>query len=104
MDNEKGTLSPSTIPELKNKGSVTPSGATSGGLSEKDGGLAAAARRSTQSLAAFEPEYPEGVRLFLLTVALAISVLLVALDNTIIATAIPKITDHFNSLEDVGLY
>ncbi|KAJ7796748.1 major facilitator superfamily transporter [Mycena olivaceomarginata] len=91
MDNEKGTLSPSTIPELKNKGSVTPSGATSGGLSEKDGGWQLP-----------PPEYPEGVRLFLLTVALAISVLLVALDNTIIATAIPKITDHFNSLEDVA--
>lgn len=27
-----------------------------------------------------------------------------ALDNTIIATAIPKITDHFNSLDDVGWY
>ncbi|KAF9266282.1 MFS general substrate transporter [Marasmius fiardii PR-910] len=27
-----------------------------------------------------------------------------ALDNTIIATAIPKITDHFHSLDDVGWY
>jgi MFS family permease len=27
-----------------------------------------------------------------------------ALDNTIVATAIPKITDHFQSLDDVGWY
>ena len=25
-------------------------------------------------------------------------------DNTIIATAIPKITDHFKALDDVGWY
>ncbi|KAJ6615512.1 major facilitator superfamily domain-containing protein [Mycena sp. CBHHK59/15] len=56
------------------------------------------------TVAPFEPEYPTGVRLGLLTFALAISVFLVALDNTIIATAIPKITDHFNSLNDVGWY
>ncbi|KAF7312733.1 Major facilitator superfamily transporter [Mycena indigotica] len=51
-----------------------------------------------------EPEYPTGVRLVLLTLALAISVFLVALDNTIIATAIPKISTYFDSLEDIGWY
>ncbi|KAJ6465952.1 major facilitator superfamily domain-containing protein, partial [Mycena vitilis] len=49
-------------------------------------------------------EYPHGIKLHLITVALCLSVFLVALDNTIIATAIPKITDDFNSLEDVGWY
>nr|GAT55036.1 major facilitator superfamily transporter [Mycena chlorophos] len=48
--------------------------------------------------------YPEGVKLALITMALCLSVFLVALDNTIIATAIPKITAHFNSLDDVGWY
>lgn len=48
--------------------------------------------------------YPSGVKLLLITLALCLSVFLVALDNTIIATAIPKITDHFNSLGDVGWY
>jgi len=33
-----------------------------------------------------------------------LSIFLVALDRTIIATAIPKITDEFNSIEDVGWY
>ncbi|KAJ7626965.1 putative MFS multidrug transporter [Roridomyces roridus] len=49
-------------------------------------------------------DYPSGLKLALICVALCLSVFLVALDNTIIATAIPKITDHFGSLEDVGWY
>ncbi|GME66062.1 MFS general substrate transporter [Neofusicoccum parvum] len=36
--------------------------------------------------------------------ALCLAVFCVALDNTIIATAIPKITSDFHSLEDVGWY
>ncbi|KAJ7197032.1 MFS transporter [Mycena pura] len=47
---------------------------------------------------------PKGLQLALITVALCLSVFLVALDNTIIATAIPKITDQFQSLDDVGWY
>ncbi|KAJ7075565.1 major facilitator superfamily domain-containing protein [Mycena belliarum] len=49
-------------------------------------------------------EYPEGLKLLLVTLALCLSVFLVALDNTIIATAIPKITDQFQSLDDIGWY
>ena len=48
--------------------------------------------------------YPSGMKLAIITVALCFSVFLVALDNTIIATAIPRITDHFGSLNDVGWY
>lgn len=48
--------------------------------------------------------YPKGLALVLITLALCLSVFLMALDNTIIATAIPKITDQFNSLADVGWY
>ncbi|KAJ7282336.1 major facilitator superfamily transporter [Mycena rebaudengoi] len=51
-----------------------------------------------------EDEFPHGIKLFSLTLALGLSVFLVALDNTIIATAIPKITDQFQSLDDVGWY
>lgn len=47
-------------------------------------------------------EYPTGVRLGLISLALCLSVFLMALDNTIIATAIPEITDQFHSLKDVG--
>ncbi|ATZ46384.1 Bcmfs1 [Botrytis cinerea B05.10] len=49
-------------------------------------------------------EYPTGVKLQLISLALCLSVFLMALDNSIIATAIPKITDQFHSLNDVGWY
>ncbi|KAJ6597578.1 major facilitator superfamily domain-containing protein [Mycena vulgaris] len=51
-----------------------------------------------------EDGFPHGITLALLYLALCLSVLLVALDNTILVTAIPKITDQFHSLDDVGWY
>ncbi|MCJ1350729.1 MAG: hypothetical protein MMC33_000710 [Icmadophila ericetorum] len=51
-----------------------------------------------------EQVYPEGLKLAIIVTALCLSVFLVALDATIIATAIPKITTQFNSLNDVGWY
>ena len=51
-----------------------------------------------------EPVYPTGATLGIIVASLCLSVFLMALDNTIIATAIPKITDHFDSLDDVGWY
>jgi len=48
-------------------------------------------------------EYPTGMKLGLISMALCLSVFLMALDNSIIATAIPKITDQFHSLPDVGV-
>ncbi|EXJ76690.1 uncharacterized protein A1O5_01198 [Cladophialophora psammophila CBS 110553] len=48
--------------------------------------------------------YPHGLKLVTLIVALCLAVFLVALDQTIIATAIPKITDRFNSVNDIGWY
>ncbi|KXX72948.1 putative HC-toxin efflux carrier TOXA [Madurella mycetomatis] len=49
-------------------------------------------------------EYPGGMTLGLVVLALCLSVFTMALDNSIIATAIPKITDEFQSLPDVGWY
>ncbi|KAF3916666.1 hypothetical protein ABW20_dc0105089 [Dactylellina cionopaga] len=49
-------------------------------------------------------EYPTAWKLGIISIALCLSVFCMALDNTIIATAIPKITDHFKSLDDVGWY
>jgi MFS family permease len=51
-----------------------------------------------------EPEYPSSWKLGLITTALCLSVFCMALDNTILAVAIPKITDQFQSLDDVGWY
>ncbi|KAK0750038.1 major facilitator superfamily-domain-containing protein [Schizothecium vesticola] len=49
-------------------------------------------------------EYPTGMKLGLIILALCLSIFLMALDNSIIATAIPKITEDFQSLQDVGWY
>src|SRR5215471_16524834 len=62
--------------------------------------------------------YPKGFRLIVIIVSLCFAVFLVALDQTIIATAMytlcnhnsdliffsPRITNQFHSLEDVGWY
>ncbi|KAK7992237.1 hypothetical protein PG988_001031 [Apiospora saccharicola] len=49
-------------------------------------------------------EYPTGFRLFLVVVALILCTFIIALDVTIVATAIPKITDEFHGLGDVAWY
>lgn len=49
-------------------------------------------------------DYPKAFSLFMIVIALILSVFLVALDMTIVATAIPRITDQFHSLDQVGWY
>lgn len=51
-----------------------------------------------------EVVYPSGIKVVLILVALCMAVFLVALDQTIISTAIPKITDQFDSINDIGWY
>lgn len=46
--------------------------------------------------------YPQGLKLVLLLLSIYLSIFLVALDRTIIATALPKITDQFKSFGDTG--
>jgi len=48
--------------------------------------------------------YPRGLKLAVIIAALCLAVFLVALDQTIIATAVPRITDRFNSVGDIGWY
>ena len=51
-----------------------------------------------------ENTYLDGYKLAVLLVALCMCNFLVALDTTIIATAIPIISQQFHALEDVGWY
>jgi MFS family permease len=51
-----------------------------------------------------QQEYPSGLKLTTIMVGLCLAVFLVALDNTIIVTAIPAITDAFHALSDIGWY
>lgn len=50
------------------------------------------------------PEYPTAWKATLIIGAIFLAVFLVALDQTIIGTAIPRITDQFKSVGDVGWY
>jgi hypothetical protein len=51
-----------------------------------------------------DAEYPGAWKATVIVMALFLSIFLVALDQTIIGTAIPKITDQFNSIPDIGWY
>lgn len=51
-----------------------------------------------------EPIYPQPFALALLTLGIGLAAFVVALDRSIVATAIPRITDDFNSPADVGWY
>jgi hypothetical protein len=51
-----------------------------------------------------EENYLSGFKLAVIMAALLISNFFVALDTTILSTAIPRISTQFNSLQDVGWY
>ncbi len=51
-----------------------------------------------------DKDFLTGKKLALVILAAALAMFLVALDRTIIATAVPHITDDFHSLDDVGWY
>ncbi|KIV90376.1 hypothetical protein PV10_07685 [Exophiala mesophila] len=51
-----------------------------------------------------EVEEIKGIKLFTIMLALCLAVFCVALDNTIIATAIPHITNEFETVQDIGWY
>ena len=50
-----------------------------------------------------DDEYPTSLKLVSVVVALVLAVFLASLDMNIIATAIPRITDQFHSLDDVKI-
>ncbi|KAJ5861165.1 major facilitator superfamily transporter protein [Penicillium soppii] len=58
----------------------------------------------SDSVEKVEDDYPKGLRLFFIVIALVISMFLLSLDMTIIATAIPRITDQFHSTGDIAWY
>ncbi|KAF6816720.1 major facilitator superfamily transporter [Colletotrichum musicola] len=50
------------------------------------------------------PDSPTGLKLIAITLGLCLTLFLVGLDNIIISTAIPRITDEFRSINDIGWY
>ncbi|KAH8202700.1 hypothetical protein TruAng_003186 [Truncatella angustata] len=67
-------------------------------LAEQNGG------ESTLSLRPESQANISGMKLFLVMFSLTLAVFLVLLDSSIVATATPKITGEFHSLNDIGWY
>ncbi|KAL3495473.1 major facilitator superfamily domain-containing protein [Aspergillus germanicus] len=51
-----------------------------------------------------EMQYPTGLPLMIIMGGLVASIFLIALDTTIVSTAIPRITDEFHTVGDIGWY
>lgn len=51
-----------------------------------------------------EPKYPSMSKIIIIVLAIYLAAFLVALDQTIIGVAIPKITDQFKSISDIAWY
>lgn len=51
-----------------------------------------------------EPEYLEGTKLYLLFSSLLLTVLIMTIDTSIVSTAVPRITDSFHSIREIGWY
>lgn len=102
MQSEESTLAPSGAPSVLNeKEQVTDvtrqaSSASHPASLDKDEANELERVQTT--------DYPTSFKLLMITIALMLSVFCMALDNTIIATAIPKITDQFKAIDDVGWY
>ncbi|KAI1434146.1 putative efflux pump antibiotic resistance protein [Xylaria sp. CBS 124048] len=77
-------------------------------MDEKNGGsgenglLETGAENDAQAAAPMD--YPGGFKLAMIVVALVLSMFLISIDLTIVSTAIPRITDEFDSLLDVAWY
>ena len=70
----------------------------------KDGLELKKTKTIAETIASIGDQFPHSFKLVSIVVALALSIFLVSLDMTIVATAIPEITSEFNSLPDVGWY
>ncbi|KAF2447530.1 MFS general substrate transporter [Karstenula rhodostoma CBS 690.94] len=96
-----------TEPTHTAKRSEEKEAAAEAGAAQELGGEKAAAQAEAdevQEESEDESKYLSGFKLGILSLGLCLTTFVIALDNTIIATAIPKITTVFNSLNDVGWY
>ena len=107
-ENHDAVLERASDEDQQNSTAIEASSTGSDVLDEKhpDGstGVAAEALQENPADEEAQANYPKGFKLVALIFALCIAIFLVALDQTIIATAIPKITDRFNSIGDIGWY
>jgi MFS family permease len=51
-----------------------------------------------------EPDYPTGAKYHAIVLSMSFVLILLGLDQSILATAVPTMTDHFHTVADVGWY
>ncbi|KAF2763054.1 MFS general substrate transporter [Pseudovirgaria hyperparasitica] len=87
--------------EMSSSASSTDNGVPRSDAPEADGA-------TTEEKPVAEPPkpmtYPKGIEVLFIMLALILSITLISLDQTIVATAIPKITDQFHKLDDISWY
>ncbi|PWN26016.1 MFS general substrate transporter [Jaminaea rosea] len=71
---------------------------------EKKSPSSVAAAEGDKEQTQLDVEYPKGLKFALINLSVNLVVFLVALDQTIVSTAVPVITNEFNSFSDVGWY
>ncbi|KAI0157230.1 efflux pump antibiotic resistance protein [Xylariaceae sp. FL1272] len=59
---------------------------------------------ATEHGLSIQPEYPSGIELWLIIVTVGAVLVLGSIDQNIVATAVPSITDHFHTVADVAWY
>ncbi|KAF2732253.1 MFS gliotoxin efflux transporter glia [Polyplosphaeria fusca] len=62
------------------------------------------ANSATSTIPTPQLQRPHGIRLAIITIGLILSIFLAALDQSIVATAIPSITDQFGSIGNIAWY
>ncbi|KAK5125448.1 hypothetical protein LTR85_000557 [Meristemomyces frigidus] len=60
--------------------------------------------QASQHTAEAENQYPTGAKFYSILLSIAVLLVLGGLDASIVATAVPAITDHFHTVADVGWY
>ncbi|PVI00970.1 MFS general substrate transporter [Periconia macrospinosa] len=101
-NHEKETHAPST------EASSTANRVEKSEVAEDDGSVTDEDEKPDEGLEAppapLAIQYPKGMEVVFIMLALILSITLCSLDQTIVATAIPKITDQFNRLDDISWY
>jgi MFS family permease len=70
----------------------------------EDGGGSPPPKSEDEPSSGDDIEYPSGFTLAIIIAALMLAIFLISLDTTIISTAIPRITDDFHTVTDIGWY
>ncbi|EFY96681.1 MFS transporter [Metarhizium robertsii] len=92
-ENEKSTTLPTSTKEAQLQASIT-----------KPDVESPRAQRPGYDPEAERNYQPKTLKFWLIVLSVFVSMFLVALDRTILATAVPRITDEFKSLGDIGWY